>query len=155
MPFFLVLVGCLLIIFNLKAIKKDNTSFKEMIKHHENEITDFDVAIGELRREFSETILELQQEIYSLNEKLNAKVSGNNERKLTIENELQEKLIEDQVEQSVENTISDESHAVEHNGVRVKEIGEMIKQGISLEDICEKYNIGKGEVLLIRELYLR
>lgn len=155
MPFFLIAVGVLLIILNLKAIKSDKASFRLLVKDKEREITDFDVAIGELRREFSETILELQQEIYRLEEKINAKAYSKDERELIIENELKETVLQPKDEVLEDKVIIDESSNMDENNVRIKEIGQLLKQGISLEDICEKYNIGKGEVLLIRELYLR
>lgn len=41
------------------------------------------------------------------------------------------------------------------NNIKVAEIDKLVKQGFSDEQIAEKMKIGKGEVLLIKELYLK
>jgi hypothetical protein len=202
MPYFLILIGVILIVLNFKALKKEKNSFESIVRNKENNITDFDVAIGELRREFSETILELQQEIYEQrdlihsqkesslsqkesiqaqsdliqsfrdlgqkkehdenfieisNEKLN-KVKENNinerelkeEKKMTTDVEAESSFKLEEVKQ-----VESQPSASEKNNIRIKEIGDLLDKGVALDDICEKYNIGKGEVLLIKELYLR
>jgi hypothetical protein len=183
MAFILIPVAVLLIILNVKAIKKEKNSFEEIVRNQEGEITDFDIAVGELRREFSETILELQKEIYAqrdlieeLEDKINdknmammypketkkAKVSIEDTREITKEEnhklELEtdnisktdsdSKVEDDKIEETIETVESE-------NSIRIREIGELIQKGVPLDDICEKYAIGKGEVLLIKELYLK
>jgi hypothetical protein len=196
MPYFLILIGVILIVLNFKALKKEKNSFESIVRNKENNITDFDVAIGELRREFSETILELQQEIYAQkesiqvqrdlihslkesiqeqsdliqslgdlgqkkehdenfteisNKKLNKVKENNiNERELEEEKKITTDMELDKLKQ-----VDSLPSASEKNNIRIKEIGDLLDKGVALDDICEKYNIGKGEVLLIKELYLR
>jgi hypothetical protein len=189
MPFILILAAVMLIVLNVKAIKKEENSFEAIVRNQESEITDFDVAVGELRREFSETILELQKEIYSqrdlikdLEDKISRKnvVNINNKaekntkesivdiRKITkAENHMIEVetdsisktdstfiLEVDKIEETIE-AIKTTEIVESENSIRIREIGKLIKKGVPLDDICEKYSIGKGEVLLIKELYLK
>ncbi|MEG1256035.1 hypothetical protein [Clostridium sp.] len=41
------------------------------------------------------------------------------------------------------------------NSLKVEDVKELLHQGISDDEIAQRLNIGKGEVLLIKELYLR
>ncbi|MEG0307335.1 MAG: hypothetical protein RR636_05280 [Clostridium sp.] len=42
-----------------------------------------------------------------------------------------------------------------NNSLKVEDVKKLLNQGISDEEIAQSLNIGKGEVLLIKELYLR
>lgn len=203
MQYALIIIGIVLIVLNVRAIKNDKNSFKNMLNSAEDNMAEFDVKIGEARREFSETILELQKEIEGLKNyiKENAKVSmdriENNIMEVEDEDEeenlallskelykkdvfehskvnLNEENIKSSREESVkaednkkitekveekakiEDNINNSNNKDDNNGAyKVSEIEKMLKQGLSLDDISLKLGIGKGEVLLIKELYLK
>jgi hypothetical protein len=156
MPFFLMLVGLLLIIFNIrfiksdkapliKAAKKDKNSFTRVLDNEELDLTAVDIIVGELRMEFSETILELQKEIVELSNR----VEG-----LAYEKEKEKETSKVKIEESyklpnIQKEVIPESEALS----RTSEIGELLKQGFSVEEISEKFQMGRGEILLIKKLY--
>jgi len=41
------------------------------------------------------------------------------------------------------------------NSLKVEEVKELLGEGLSEDIIAQRLNIGKGEVLLIKELYLK
>ncbi|WP_409068633.1 hypothetical protein ACFLKB_15685 [Clostridium sp. FAM 1755] len=41
------------------------------------------------------------------------------------------------------------------NSIKVNKVNKLLKEGRTVEEICEILNIGKGEVILIKELYLK
>lgn len=161
MVWFLLVTGILLVFFNIKAVKKDEASFSKVFRNTEADMTEVDVRIGELRREFSETILELQKEIQKL-QKNEINYSGIDEEEI-IEKEIEEKMIEQEsnLEEDLniglkEDTINKtEDIKLKSNSVKIEEINSMLSMGYSVEDISTKLGIGKGEVLLIKELYLK
>lgn len=216
MTLVLIIIGAVLIILNVKAvIREKNTkpTFQGILEHTDSEIDDFDIKIGELRREFSETILELQKEIIELkelsenkeisaskteadnnfenikfleaarvieekqdNEQLNysnsvpkkteksAKVSkqamrkgtkayknsklGINEKDITDDNKNENY---NEVKADNKNEIINDNH----NSIKINEIDKLINEGLSIDEISEKLGIGKGEVLLIKDLYIK
>lgn len=261
----LLFIGTILIVLNVNAIKKDKKSFSGTLKDKEDNIKDYQIEIGQLRRELSETVLELQKEIEALKLKretnnnfkkerydnnledtelytsLYEENSYNDEKKITKETEdedfeqdfrkellkgiesmqnnklneqekneikyedkkIVEQIIEnnavqqneyedkkeaelqrediyeikDEVQQQGENkqqseekkknyikktdnglnnyNITNENNKSSYNSVKVDEIKEMIDNGLSVDEISEKIGIGKGEVLLIKELYIK
>jgi hypothetical protein len=143
MMYALILIGISLIVLNYKAIKKDEYSFKSIIEDKSRNIDEVDIRIGELRREFSETILELQKEIVELKSLIDINTMEDRRPDFEVEE------IEGKDNQAVVGNTG------KNNSIRINEIEKMLKSGTSLEVICEKYNIGKGEVLLIQQLYLK
>jgi hypothetical protein len=143
MMYALILIGVGLIIVNYKAVMKEKSSFNSILEDKSRNIDDVDIRIGELRREFSETILELQKEIV----KLKSLISNNKIEEGKQDLEVEE--LEEEVVQVATGNTSD------NNSIRIYEIEELLKSGTPLEEICEKFNIGKGEVLLIQQLYLK
>ena len=73
----LLSIGILLIVLNFNAIRKDKKSFSGTLKDKEDNIKDYEIEIGKLRRELSETVLELQKEIENL--KLGKEANVNND----------------------------------------------------------------------------
>jgi len=47
------------------------------------------------------------------------------------------------------------SNSSKQNNVKVNEISMLLDEGLSVDEISEKIGIGKGEVLLIKELYIK
>lgn len=232
----LIVIGILLIVLNVNAIKKEKRSFSSALKNEEENMTDYQIEIGKFRREFSETVLELQKEIEGLRskEEINSKVKedlqekthkhennsinindsfGNKELielinkewdvdklspkvnklkrnypKKEIKQHIREEVEEhdysihskDSYEENVKSNKeelvkenvdinSDENKNVDNelngqdkvvvnnkgNGSKVNEIKSLLDEGLSIEEIAEKIGIGKGEVLLIKDLYVK
>lgn len=203
----LLLIGILLIALNANAIRKEKRTFSNVLEHSENSMKDYDLEIGKLRKEFAETILELQREIENL--KADRELSENdiyieddyrsnnkennyknkdyilNKKDIKYENisddngvinsiDVNENntfvnyLIDDSTtingidENNTEENINKSNEAyqkkdssVKHNNVKVDEISKLLDEGLSVDEISEKIGIGKGEVLLIKELYIK
>lgn len=130
----LFLIGIILIIFNTKAVIKEKNSFRNQLDSKKKSTNLTDIEIGKIRKEFGETIFELQKQIESLKRSVNAE---NN------------KL--DQKKDLKEDTLKFENY----NNVKIDEIKKMIDKNISIDDISHKTGIGKGELLLIKDLYIR
>jgi TolA-binding protein len=165
MIFLLLLVGSILIFLNVRALRKEKDSFQFTLNNAGNDMEEFEVQIGALRREFTETILELQIEIEKLNKK---------------EIYLNENQVENQIENKVENKVENKNQKIKttpnekiiqnekinkistkksenntDNSVKINEIEKLIAKGLTIEEISQKLGMGKGEVLLIKQLYLK
>lgn len=239
----LLAMGMLLIAVNINAIKKSKNSFSETLDIKEKDIKDYDIKIIQIRKEFAETILELQKEIENLKHKISViedsnpkkelvhkempldkdlsdvdknfnsynsdihsstkfknqndisyninkdiNVNGKNEITQLIHKDIYDENVnnfetqnyKDKIEQSrdmsndeksnvddeesrdksVKNTIKDsekeyENNKVTDNNIKIKEITKMLEDGLSIDEISEIIGIGKGEVLLIKELYIK
>lgn len=159
----LLLIGIMLIIFNIKAIKKEEKSFDRAFKNAELSTDEIDVKMGELRKEFSETILELQQEILELKEKYDIKykekeydnIVGKN---LEISNvPIIEKIDEEESKINLEEIekIGEAKEKTLENNIKIQQIKELFEKDLTIDEIVEKSGLGKGEILLIKELYIK
>lgn len=152
MPILIILAGVLLIYFNYKGLKKEDKSFLSILHNEEENISDTDLEIGKLRREFSETILELQKEIIELKEVKQYNYPKDNSYQLedntNDENYTKiDTLIDDEI------YIAQEENETENQVIsRMNVIKDLIDKGYTDEDICESLSMGKGEVLLIKSL---
>ena len=150
MIFLLLFVGSILIILNVRALKKEKGSFQLTLDNAGDHMEEFEIQIGALRREFSETILELQMEIRNLNRDFNSCNSKTNS------NETIKKTNKKQID--IQNINKEEVNIKENNtanSVKINEIEKLLSQGLSIENIAEKLSMGKGEVLLIKQLYIK
>ena len=129
---FLLLIGIALVLLNYKAITKERKSFSSTLSEEKSSISDMDMELGKLRADFSEDILQLQSELLKLRE--------NMEKDTT-----KEIIIKENPEDLINNS----------NSVRIDVIKAMLDEKLSLEEISEKLKIGKGEVLLLKELYIK
>lgn len=129
---FLLLIGIALVLLNYKAITKERKSFSSTLSEEKSSISDMDLELGKLRADFSEDILQLQSELLKLRENL--------EKDTT-----KEIIIKENPEDLINNS----------NSVRIDVIKAMLDEKLSLEEISEKLKIGKGEVLLLKELYIK
>jgi hypothetical protein len=152
MPILIILAGVLLIYFNYKGLKKEDKSFLSILHNEEENISDTDLEIGKLRREFSETILELQKEIIELKEVKQYNYPKDNSYQL-------EDNTNDENYTKIDTRIDDEIDIVEEENEtenqvisRMNVIKDLIDKGYTDEDICESLSMGKGEVLLIKSL---
>lgn len=135
MIFVLIIIGVCLILINIKAIKKEDKTFKDTYVYERDNITEFEVEIGKLRKEFAETLIEIQSEL----EEIKAEIADKKEtddKKDVIEEHNQNEVVPDNP-----------------NNIKIDQVNKMFMDGHSVEDIAEKLQLGKGEVLLIRELY--
>ncbi|MEK6264156.1 MAG: hypothetical protein N2B06_05210 [Clostridium sp.] len=129
MPWLLIFIGLILVILNVLAIKKQNRSFNGVLGNAMGNINDEDIRIGELRREFSESILELQSEIMDM-------------KRIMEKNNIEEIIIDKPIISS-------------SNNEKIQNITKLFAQGYSEDSISEMLHLGKGEVLLIKDLYIR
>lgn len=145
----LIVLGVFLIVFNVRAVKNDKKSFDGILSDKQNNVKDYEVEITKLREEFSNTILELQKEIEDLKarpikyEGKDYEIINNVSRENKNNGEKLSKIYEGKVHNKVS------------NGVNVNEIKELLDSGISIDDICKKLDMNKGEVLLVKELYVK
>ena len=68
--FVLLIIGICLIVLNVRGLKKEKNSFKNVLNKEKVNIDDVKLEIGSLRKEFAETLLEVQREIVSIKDKL-------------------------------------------------------------------------------------
>jgi hypothetical protein len=155
MGWFLLLIGIMLVILNTRAIRKEKQSFNNIFHTAEEDMREFEIRLGEVRREFSETILELQKEIEELKENNNRKypIEEAKENENSAEELIEVPLTIDTQEKNMKNKSVEYNKA--NNSVKIEEINRLLEKGLSIEEISTKLGIGKGEVLLIKELYLK
>lgn len=218
----LFLIGIMLVIVNWRAIRKEKTSFKGTMELATLDVEEIDLKVGLVRREFAETITELQREIIDLREivenlqsssKVNIKdlydeeksysnnilkedlvideelvqnstnepknlynknakneEIGYNEDKdnlLCINEERNQRAMEllKQLDGLTPNNFEEEKNIapvgaiskneVPNNNLKVTDVRKLFEEGLTLDEIAVKLNMGKGEVLLIKELYLK
>ncbi|AAK80100.1 hypothetical protein BJV85_001738 [Clostridium acetobutylicum] len=141
----LIFMGIILIIMNVKAIKND-TSFETNFENRIKNTDEYDLKIGELRQEFAETILEMQQEIEKLSNgedtntyKINEKIDDS---KYRAKNQGINVLID-----------KDDDIIKENENEKISKVRKLLEDGNTVDQISEKLDLGKGEVLLIQKLY--
>lgn len=157
----LIFIGLILVILNVLSIKKQNKSFNGVLGNAIDNIDDYDIKIGELRREFSESILELQSQIMDMKEVIEKHNSSNRNYNfekieknslLTSEVENQKQIEENENKIIIDETATSTNNS---NSEKVEEIKKLFTEGLSAEEISQKLHLGKGEVLLIKDLYIR
>ncbi|MGL4761267.1 MAG: DUF6115 domain-containing protein [Sarcina sp.] len=170
MIIYLVILSAILIIFNVRSRKKEKSNgFSDILKNQEETVTDTTVEILRLRKDLSETIVELQREIVDLKEEVNyLKFKMKQEKLETKESKLSVLDLDEYVQSSEEektkyNKKSDKKSEVKNHNVdnkeecknssSITEIKKLTKQGLSDDEICKKLSLGKGELLLIKGLY--
>ncbi|MCY6354022.1 hypothetical protein [Clostridium sp. ZS2-4] len=176
----LFITGTLLIFLNIRAINKEKNSFSGILSETSSNMKDFEVEIGKLRREFAETILELQTEISDLEKKLEENSSINHNTYIEEHNGIDKKNLDKEleyhkdtkeiydkknidIEKNNTNMENDENKTEDrndkrikekNNSIKIKEIEKLMEKGLSIEEIADSLKISKGEILLIKELYL-
>ncbi|WP_097025831.1 hypothetical protein [Clostridium peptidivorans] len=171
MPYFLIIISLTLIFLNILSFKKDKNSFKDILINKEESLQNYEVEIGKLRREMGETILDIQTEMEELKEKLN-KLEYAIKKEDAVKNQyniIQEESIINIEEQKINKNQEIHSDRIkaknyeiladnkddDKNSVKIKEIKKLIDKGMNEEEIAEALHIGRGEMLLIKELYLK
>lgn len=147
MPVIIIIFGICLIIVNIISIKKEKRPFNSVLKYKEENMTEVNLELAALRKDFAETILELQTDI----EELKKRITLLEEKDaIDIQNSEQKPILN-----SSSNDIDVENDVINDINMDSKSnrIKELIDLGLSDEEICEKLSLGKGEVLLVRNLY--
>lgn len=145
MPLFLILIALALIILNLIAIKKEKKSFREVLENKNENIQDFEIELGRFRKEVAETFLDIQKEIEDIKSSIDSsklETSNSDEGDNFNSNEEIFTLLDNR-------NYNDR----EDQNEKVKAVVELFSLGKNIDEICEELNLGKGEVLLIKELY--
>ena len=166
MPISLIIIAGLLITLNIRAIKKEERSFKEVLTQKENSMTPTDIAIGKIRKDIAESILELQKDIEYL--KNNMIKYDKQEEKKHNDIMLNKGAIESEEKSEFSNLVK-EMEKVKHvqlvkddefknlgeikENDKVIEVIKLFSNGKEVDEICGELNLNRGEVLLIKELY--
>ena len=147
MPFILIVIGLILVFLNYKALKKDESSFSDVLKYKQKDMTEVEVEIGAIRRDIAESLTELQKEILEIKQHINF---NNNVEDIKENLETDEELISNNL-----TSIDEEVDVINEidNKNKTEVIRELISLGLNDDEICEKLSLGKGEVLLVRNLY--
>lgn len=170
MPYFLIIISLTLIVLNIISFKKDKNSFKHILINKEENMQNYEVEIGKLRREMGETILDIQTEMRELKEKLNKLEHDIKEEEILNKeyNIIQEESLIN-IEKEINKNIEIHNEGIKaknyeavtdnkddnRNSVKLEEIKKLIDKGMNEDEIAEVLHIGRGEMLLIKELYLK
>lgn len=167
----LITAGIVLIALNIKAALKKNNSFDKVLKNKEDNMQEYEVEIGKLRKEFAETIFDMQKDMESLKGRLDSlsekelqyevKINSDADTNINTNTNTNTNIdIAPANDKNVQNDIREGIQKIEtdnhsSNNIKTAEVDKMIKEGFSDDEIAEKMKIGKGEVLLIKGLYLK
>lgn len=167
LPILIILIGIILIILNIKAIKKENKSFDKILEREEsNNDKDYDLEIIAIRKDLAETVLDLQKEIEELKISINniksSKISDDNKinikslKKEDSDNSFQKdhpinNFNEDVISEiNFSNNLSISNDNLKSN--KLEKVKLLLENGLTDDKICEELSIGKGEVLLVKSL---
>ncbi|OOM75042.1 hypothetical protein CLPUN_34790 [Clostridium puniceum] len=86
MPFILLIIGIILIVYNYRTIKRENQtkqeegsldiSFQSVLQDNKEELDDYKMELGLLRKDIAESLTELQEEIFHIKKDIN-RLKGN------------------------------------------------------------------------------
>lgn len=160
LPIFIIILGIVLILLNYRIIKKEDKSFEKILEREENtNFRDYDVEIIKIRKDMAETVLELQKEI----EELKLSISSIKERQIEYDNKSNidnSNIYEIETNEAVISNIdfSNKMDVKKEGSMRSekqKKVKILLDKGLSDDEICEKLSIGKGEILLIKNLLIK
>lgn len=133
----IIIVGLILIISNYKKVFNEESTFADELNLKKKD--EMAVRLIELRSEMGESFLQEQQEI----EELKSNIIKVNEDINYLKEALKDiHLIKKQ---------KDKKGSIVDG--KVEKVRELLIENMPIEDICHKTGAGKGEVLLIRELF--
>lgn len=148
MPVILILIGFIFIVYSCISMKKgknldinddkeEDNSFQSILRNNERDLSDYKFELGVLRKDIGESLNELQQEILEIKKALNLF----NEKDL---------INEDRYDTKVHNSINENYYK---ESSKASNIRELLKDGLTDEEISEKLSVTKGEILLVKGLY--
>lgn len=167
LPILIILIGIILIILNIKAIKKENKSFDKILEREEsNNEKDYDLEIIAIRKDLAETVLDLQKEIEELKISINnikiSKIEDDNKiniksfKKEDSDNSFQKDHPINNFNEAVISEINfSNNSSISNNNLKsdkLEKVKLLSENGLTDDKICEELSIGKGEVLLIKSL---
>lgn len=146
MPYFILVVGIILIYLSLKIEKDKHESSSQINKGQDYEGYINNAEIFNKINEISNRIDEIENAMFVLNEKLNLIQGENKKRDNGNENAEKKNVID---EDTAESKIEDDFSAItiterDKNTL----ISELYNMGKDIDEICSLLNIGKGEALL-------
>ncbi len=176
----LIIIGVALIATNIRTIMREENNFSKAMIDAESNIDEVDMRLIEIRSDFAKTITELQREINDLkkvnhtefikNELLEKRDDSDKnisndeyintlvdkidslDDNIILEGKNMDELINDLKEEEKD---SNPKKDIKGNSLKVEEVKALLAEGLSEEGVAQQLNIGKGEVLLIKELYLK
>lgn len=137
----LIAVGLCLIIYSLMGMKKEKGTFSSIIQDEMTNQNKDNRQINILRKEVAESILDLQKDIFQLQEEIN---SIKKEGKVSLSEE-------DNKEHEYKKHEHKEHEEKEENNRRSIIIN-MLESGKTVDEISSSLGIGRGEILLIQDL---
>jgi hypothetical protein len=189
MPIILIIIGFVLIIYNYRVIKKENEmkrdgetlniSFQSVLQDNKEELNDYKMEIGLLRRDIAESLTELQEEIVDIRNNLNNlnKNRGIYENKEELENDIdsykkneynkgnnckveKHNQLDDFIDKNLfvdldieDGTISEIDFSGNVGSTKTQNIKRLLNEGLIEEEICKELSVSKGEVLLVKGLF--
>ena len=160
MPFILIVIGLILIIFNYKGIKEENNSFEiqdrdnlfsKILNNSKDEMTDYKLELGLLRKNLGESLTELQEEILEIKSRLQIIEKHGTAKEERYSNDVLE-VDADRSKDVISEIIMLDNNDIE-TGIKANKINEFLKMGLTEEEICHRLSVSKGEVLLVKELF--
>lgn len=173
----LVLTGIFLIVLNVHVIVKDKGTFKENLRSSMENVDGNKIKMGKLRIEIAESFLSIQTDVLELKRenKLLAQRITLLEDKNSIEpiepikpivpiepikEEIKEipQIIAKHIDEPVALDTTDEDYTYDNNdAIEMKKDGvqKLLSMGFSVDEVAAKLCTPKGEVILIKNLYLK
>ncbi|OOM79923.1 hypothetical protein [Clostridium sp. BL-8] len=167
MPFILLIIGSILVIYNYRIIKKENgiksedksskISFKNMLQDNKDGLSDYKIEIGRLRRDIAESLTELQEEIIEIKDNFNK--LKNNEKIYEDIKDIEssnESIIDENSSYKLnydDDVISEISFPEKADSNKTQSIKKLLEDGLTVEQICYDLSVSKGEVLLVKGLF--
>jgi len=172
MPLILIIIGVALIIYNYRAITRENAmeqkddslniSFQSILQDNKEELSDYKMDIGLLRRDIAESLTELQEEIIDIKNNLNR--LNNNDERYENKEELEKKHLINKIVGEADEVLYFESDTDEQliskigiseksDSSKTQKIKKLLKEGLTEEEICHELSVSKGEVLLVKGLF--
>ncbi|MFX0548886.1 hypothetical protein ACOAKC_06065 [Hathewaya histolytica] len=146
----LLIIGIFLIIYGMLGIKREEDKFSRVLKDKENNMSNSGMELGELRKDIGETFTEIQRDILKLQEELNMLKQSTAFLEKPHPHTIDENIIKGN-KKEVDNNFN--MYSKESN--KKDEIKKLLQDNESIDYICDKYKMGRGEVLLIRDLYTK
>lgn len=170
MPLILLIIGVVLIVYNYRAIRKENEtknensnldiSFKNVLQDNKEELDDYKMELGLLRKDIAESLTELQEEIFYIKKdvnglKENGKIFENNNEEIKEVEHIDYKINDSMIlDLKLDDGIASEvDFSEEVDSDKTKSIRKLLSEGLTEEEICHELSVSKGEVLLVKGLF--
>ena len=131
-----------------------------MLQYNKEDMSEATIAIGQIRQDVAESLTELQQDILEIKARLSKLEANSNnldsskEKGFTIDAERMEEVDRNELLDLEALVAKDEAIINEvDNKTKTDRIKQLIKEGYSDEEICNKLSVGKGEILLVKGLF--